>query len=77
VAPLLESRIKGDRELQTICEMVGSKNSEWGATLIWHGQTPRGTSPVTAQPFFLFSIFAGMVPPFSPFLLAILESYGI
>jgi hypothetical protein len=30
-----------------------------------------------AWPFFLFSIFAGMVPPFSPFLLAILETYGI
>jgi hypothetical protein len=29
------------------------------------------------QPFFLFSIFAGLVPPFSPFLLAILETYGI
>jgi hypothetical protein len=29
------------------------------------------------QPFFLFSVFAGMVPPFSPFLLAILEMYGI
>jgi hypothetical protein len=30
-----------------------------------------------AQPFFLFSVFAGMVPPFYPFLLAILETYGI
>jgi hypothetical protein len=29
------------------------------------------------QPFFLFSIFASLVPPFSPFLLAILETYGI
>jgi hypothetical protein len=29
------------------------------------------------QPFFLFSVFARMVPPFSPFLLAILETYGI
>jgi hypothetical protein len=29
---------------------------------------------VTVLPFFLFSIFAGMVPPF---LLAILETYGI
>jgi hypothetical protein len=29
------------------------------------------------QPFFLFSVFAGMVPPFSLFLLAILETYGI
>jgi hypothetical protein len=33
-APLLESRIKSSRELQTIREMVGSKNSEWGATRI-------------------------------------------
>jgi hypothetical protein len=30
-----------------------------------------------AQPFFLFSIFASLVPPFSPFFLAILETYGI
>jgi hypothetical protein len=29
------------------------------------------------QPFFLFSVFAGLVPPFSPFLLVILETYGI
>jgi hypothetical protein len=29
------------------------------------------------QPFFLFSVFAGMVPPFSPFLRAILETYWI
>jgi hypothetical protein len=27
----------------------------------------RDTLPATAQPFFLFSVFAGMVPPFSPF----------
>jgi hypothetical protein len=57
--------------------MVGSKNSKWGATRIWHGRTPRDTLPAMAQPFFLFSVFAGMVPPFSPFLLAILETYGI
>jgi hypothetical protein len=76
-APLLQSRIKGDRELQTIREMVGSKNSEWGATHIWHGRTLPDTLPATAQPFFLFFVFAGMVSPFSPFLLAILESYGI
>jgi hypothetical protein len=57
--------------------MVGSKNSEWGATRIWHGRTPRDTLPATAQPFFLFSVFAGLVPPFSPFFLAILGTYGI
>jgi hypothetical protein len=32
---------------------------------------------MTAQPFFLFSVFAGLVPLFSPFFLAILETYGI
>jgi hypothetical protein len=57
--------------------MVGSKNSEWGTTRIWYGRTPREILPATAQPFFLFSVFAGMVPPFSPFLLAILETYRI
>jgi hypothetical protein len=57
--------------------MVGSKNCEWGATRIWHGRMPWDTLPVTAQPFSLFSVLAGLVPPFSPFLLAILETYGI
>jgi hypothetical protein len=57
--------------------MVGSNNNEWGATRIWHGRAPRDTLPATAQPFFLFSIFAGVVPPFSPFFLAILETYRI
>jgi hypothetical protein len=76
-APLLDSRVKSNRELQTVREMVGSKNSEWGTTRIWHGRTPREILPATAQPFFLFSVFAGMVPPFSPFLLAILETYRI
>jgi hypothetical protein len=75
--PLLESRIKSSRELQTVREMVGSNNNEWGATRIWHGHAPRDTLPATAQPFFLFSVFAGLVPPFSPFFLAILETYGI
>jgi hypothetical protein len=75
--PLFESRIKSNRELQTVCEMIGSKNSEWGATRIWHGRTPWKALPVTAHPFFLFSVFASLVPPFSPFLLAILETYGI
>jgi hypothetical protein len=75
--PLLQTRIKGDREIQTIHEMVGRKNSEWGATRIWHGWTLPDTLPATVQPFFLFFVFAGMVPTFSPFLMAILESYGI
>jgi hypothetical protein len=57
--------------------MVGSKNSEWGATRIWHGHMPRDTLPATVQPFFLFSVFTGLVLLFSPFFLAILETYGI
>jgi hypothetical protein len=57
--------------------MVGSNNNEWGATRIWHGRAPRDTLPAMAQPFYLFTVFAGLVPPFSPFFLAILETYGI
>jgi hypothetical protein len=75
--PLFDSRIKSSCELQTVREMVGSKNCEWGATCIWHGRMPRDTLPVKAQPFFLFSVFAGLVPSFFPFFLAILETYGI
>jgi hypothetical protein len=76
-APLLDSRIKSSHELQTIREMVGSKNSKWGATCIWHDHMPQDTLPVKAQPFFLFSVFTGLVPPFFPFFLVILETYGI
>jgi hypothetical protein len=45
-APLLESRIKSSRELQTVREMVGSKNNEWGTTRIWHGRMPWDTFPM-------------------------------
>jgi hypothetical protein len=46
--------------------MVGSNNNEWEVTRIWHGRAPWDTLPATAQPFFLFSVFAGLVLPFSP-----------
>jgi hypothetical protein len=75
--PLLQSRVKSDWELQTVCRMVGRENNEWGATRIWHDQTLQASLSETARPFFLFSVFAGMVPPFLPFLLAILEMYDI
>jgi hypothetical protein len=77
VVPLLDSRIKSSRELQTVREMVGSRSNEWGATRIWHGRAPRDTLPPMVQPFFLFSVFVGLLPPFSPFFLEILETYGI
>jgi hypothetical protein len=74
---MLNSRIKSSRELRTVREMVRSRNNEWGATRIWHGRAPRDTLPPTAQPFFLFSIFTGLLLLFSPFFLAILETYEI
>jgi hypothetical protein len=40
--------MKSSRELQTVREMVGSNNNEWGATRIWHGHAPRDTLPVMA-----------------------------
>jgi hypothetical protein len=76
-APLQKSRIKSDRELQTFRPMVGGKKNEWGSTRIWHGQTQRQDLLATMLPFFLFSTFAGMVPPFSPFLRVILVTYDI
>jgi hypothetical protein len=69
-ALLQQSRVKSDRELQTVCRMVGGENNEWGATRILHGRRLQHSLPATARPFFLFSVFTGMVPPFSPFLMA-------
>jgi hypothetical protein len=46
--PLLQSRVKSGRELQTVRQMVGGENNEWGATRIWHGRTPQHSLLATA-----------------------------
>jgi hypothetical protein len=73
---MLDSRIKSSRELQTVREMVRSRNNEWGATRIWHGRAVRHSAPHGAT-FLPLLHLCQPLPLFSPFFLVILETYGI
>jgi hypothetical protein len=78
VRPMLErSRICNEEGLQKIRHLVGSVANEWGATAVKSGSTMRADLSTTEYPFFLHSIIAGLVPPFSPFFRMILEHYQI
>jgi hypothetical protein len=62
--------------------MTGGEGNKWGVPKLWLGERRQdGTSqkalPATAYPFFLFSIYTSLVPPFSPFFKAIMQTYGI
>jgi hypothetical protein len=72
---LEKSRIRNEEGLEKVRRLVGSKSSEWGTTRMWSGAAPRSDITATVYPFFLDTIAAGLVPPFSPFFLAILEHY--
>ena len=56
---------------------MAAATNEWGKTRLWPGSTRRRELDATAYPFFHHAIAAGLVAPFSPFFLAILEHYQI
>ena len=61
--------------LGKIQHLVAGKTNEHGASAIQaarHGRLPAGFFPI-----FLHTLFAGLVPPYSPFLEAVLEFYQI
>ena len=45
--------------------------------MIWGGSSEKRPSSKAVYPFFLHSVFAGLVPSFSAFFTAILDHYGI
>jgi hypothetical protein len=55
--------------------LVGSTSNEWLATDIMARSAASTDLPSMHYPFFVHIILAGLVPPFSPFFLAILEHY--
>ena len=57
--------------------MTACDHNEWKATRIWPGSRPAPELEATTFPFFIHSVFAGLVPPFSDFLCAILAHYQI
>ena len=74
--PALErSRICNEEGLEKVRHMAGDRTSEWGPTGLWPGSAGAADLTATAYPFFLHTIAAGLVAPFSPFFRAILEHY--
>jgi len=77
-APALgKARICNQEGLDKIRHLVADASNEWGKTRLWPGSTSRRELDVTAYPVFQHAIAAGLVAPFSPFFLAILEHYQI
>ena len=74
-APLPASRVNADG-LVKAQHLVAARSNEHGATNIRLSNLGRSLRE-GYYPVFLHCLYAGLVPPFSPFLLAILEAYQI
>ena len=61
--------------LDKIQHLVAGKHNEHGASAILPART--GRFPTGYYPIFLHTLFAGLVPPYSPFLEAVLEFYQV
>ncbi|KAE8781494.1 hypothetical protein D1007_45183 [Hordeum vulgare] len=75
--PLLECALSKDADLAPAILWNVADSNEHGRTLIWLGVAAEQPASKEVYPFFLHSVFAGMVPPFSSFFTAILNHYGI
>ncbi|KAE8788560.1 hypothetical protein D1007_37381 [Hordeum vulgare] len=75
--PLLECSLSKDVDLTLVLPWTADEYREDGRTLILPGTTAKQPVLKAVYPFFLYSIFAVLVPPFSLFFIAILNHYGI
>ncbi|KAE8803586.1 hypothetical protein D1007_20537 [Hordeum vulgare] len=76
-SPLLECALSKDADLTRVIPWTAAEFNEHGRTLIWLDATARRPASKAVYPFFLHSVFVGLVPPFSLFFTAILNHYGI
>ncbi|KAE8813028.1 hypothetical protein D1007_09791 [Hordeum vulgare] len=75
--PLLECSLSKDVDLTPVLPSMAAKSSEHEQTMIWHGAIVKRPPSKAVYPFFLHSVFVGLVPPFSSFFTVILNHYGI
>ncbi|KAE8793365.1 hypothetical protein D1007_31948 [Hordeum vulgare] len=75
--PLLECALSKDADLAPVLPRTAAEPNEHGWTLIWPGTAPKRPASKEVYPFFLHSISARLVPPFSSFFTAIQNHYGI
>ena len=74
---MLRSVIHNEEGLDKVRPMTACDHNEWKATRIWPASRPARELEATTFPFFIHSVFAGLVPLFSDFLCAILDHYQI
>src|SRR5664279_2030701 len=74
---LQRSRLANEEAVNKVRYLAAAETNEWGATTLRPGSTRPADLAVTEYPFFLHTLFAGLVPPFSSFFLAVLEHYQI
>ncbi|KAE8801606.1 hypothetical protein D1007_22822 [Hordeum vulgare] len=75
--PLLECALAKDADLTPVLPWTAANSNELGQSVIWPGDIANGPASKVVYPFFLRSIFAGLVLPFSSFFTGILNHYGI
>jgi len=73
---LFESRVSSVAHLARARPLAAADSNEWGATELQPGGVPDALR-APFYPIFLHTLFAGLVPPFSDFFLAVLEQYQI
>ncbi|KAE8788272.1 hypothetical protein D1007_37668 [Hordeum vulgare] len=71
----MPSRISKAEDLGPVLLFMDADTNAWGVTAIWTGSAVPSSLVRTAYPFFLHSIYAGLVPPFSDFFHAIFAFY--
>ena len=57
--------------------MIASKHNDYGETALLLASEPLLGRLSTSYPFFFHTIFAGLIPPFSSFFLAVLDHYRV
>src|SRR5664279_2992311 len=74
---LQRSLLANEEAVGKVRYLAAAETNEWGATALRPGSTRSADLAVTEYPFFLHTLFAGLIPPFSSFFLAVLEHYQI
>jgi hypothetical protein len=74
---LERSRICDEAGLQVVRRLAANDDNEWGATDIAVVTVANSELAATHHPFFVHVLLAGLVPPYLPFFLAVLEHYQI
>ena len=67
------SDVKHNGALAMLGCMVAKASSDHPKMIFHPGTTLPSTLPEKAYPFFCRSVIAGLVPPFSPFFMAVLD----